>query len=609
MTPNSSDWTQKEPQQVLAGWLHQAITAAFPAFAHLPVTLERPKEAAHGDWATTWALANAKTVKQNPRAIAETILRELTPHPWVADVTIAGPGFLNIRLAPAAKTAVIPKILTARDRFGAGTPRRERVQIEFVSANPTGPLHVGHGRGAAYGATLANLLAFAGWPVSREYYVNDAGRQMDILTLSTWLRYLALFGVTIPFPKNGYQGRYVVAMAETLKTAHGDRFVTATPEEVLADVPEEPPTERSDPDASAQREARLDALIANAKQLLGADYAWLHQFVLTEQLGDCRDDLAEFGVTFDCWFSEQSLYDTGLVEKTIAELEQRGHIYTQDGAKWFRATAFGDEKDRVVQRANGSYTYFASDIAYHRNKFERGFDRIIDIWGADHHGYLPRVRAAIEALGFDPQRLEVLLVQFAVLYRNGEKVPMSTRAGEFVTLRELRAEVGNDAARFFYILRKSDQHLDFDLDLAKRQSNDNPVYYIQYAHARIASVLREWQERAGGEEGNEAETALDERLAAADLTPLAKSEAALTLAQRLQEFPSVIATAAEERAPHHVAFYLKAVASDFHAWYNVDRILVDEEATRLARLALARATQHVLKNGLTLLGVSAPERM
>ncbi|WP_217125988.1 arginine--tRNA ligase [Hydrogenophilus thiooxidans] len=603
MAETTHDWTHWEPQHVLAGWLHQAITAAFPDHAHLPVALERPKDPSHGDWATTWALVHAKALKQNPRAVAEAIRRELTPHPWVAEVTIAGPGFLNIRLTPAAKTAVVPKILTARDRFGAGKPRAERVQIEFVSANPTGPLHVGHGRGAAYGATLANVMAFAGWQVTREYYVNDAGRQMDILTLSTWLRYLALFGVAIPFPKNAYQGQYVVAMAETLKQAHGARFCTATAETLLAGVPEEPPAERTDDDATQQREARLDALIANAKRLLGEDYAWLHQFVLTEQLGDCRDDLAEFGVTFDHWFSEQSLYDTGLVARAIETLEKRGHLYTQDGAKWFRATAFGDEKDRVVQRANGSYTYFASDIAYHLNKFERGFDRVIDIWGADHHGYIPRVRAALAALGLDTSRFEVLLVQFAVLYRNGEKVPMSTRAGEFVTLRELRHEVGNDAARFFYILRKSDQHLDFDLDLAKRQSNDNPVYYVQYAHARIASVLREWLEHEP--DG----AAIDERLSAADLAPLETSPAALALAQRLQAFPAIIATAAEERAPHHIAFYLKAVAADFHAWYNVDRILVEDHAVRLARLALARATQWVLKNGLQLLGVSAPERM
>jgi len=589
-----------ELPQVLAGWLHQAIIAAFPNAAHFPVTLERPKEASHGDWASNWALIHARQLKENPRAIAEAIRRELTPHPYVAEVTVAGPGFLNIRVTPTAKTAVIPAILAARDRFGAGKPKAQRIQIEFVSANPTGPLHVGHGRGAAYGAALANLFEFAGWSVTREYYVNDAGRQMDILTLSTWLRYLALFGWTIPFPKNGYQGDYVVTMAEALKATHGDRFCTGTADELLAGVPEEPAAERNDSKAIEQREERLDRLIANAKQLLGPDYAWLHQYVLTEQLGDCREDLAEFGVTFDVWFSEQSLFDTGLVARAVAELERRGHLYEQDGAKWFRATAFGDEKDRVVQRANGSYTYFASDIAYHLNKFERGFDHIIDIWGADHHGYIPRVRAAVQALGLEVSRFEVLLVQFAVLYRNGEKVPMSTRAGEFVTLRQLRHEVGNDAARFFYVLRKCDQHLDFDLDLAKKHSNDNPVYYIQYAHARIASLLRE---------GGLAEASADETLGAADLTPLGESAQALALAQRLADFPRVILAAAQERAPHQIAFYLKEVAGDFHAWYNVDRILVDETRLRLARLALARATQWVLANGLRLLGVGAPQQM
>ncbi len=584
------------PHKFLAGWVHQAIIAAFPEEAHHPVTLERPRQAEHGDWACTWALTAAKRLKQNPRAVAEAIMRELTSHPWVQEVSVAGPGFINVRLAPAAKTQVVPHILAQGADFGRGQANGRRVHVEFVSANPTGPLHVGHGRGAAYGAALANVLAFAGWEVTREYYVNDAGRQMDILALSTWLRYLALCGVVVPFPRNAYQGEYVIAMAQTLRERHGARFAVATAEEVLFGVPEDPAAERTDPEAVAIREQRLDALIANAKRLLGADYAWVHDFALTEQLGDCREDLAEFGVTFDVWFSEKSLYDTGMVARAVAELERRGHIYVQDGAKWFRSTAFGDEKDRVVQRANGSFTYFASDIAYHLNKYERGFDRIIDIWGADHHGYIPRVRAAIQALGREVERFEVLLVQFAVLYRGGEKVSMSTRAGEFVTLRELRQEVGNDAARFFYILRKSDQHLDFDLDLAKRQSNDNPVYYIQYAHARIASLLREWGEDPAV-------------LTQASVAPLEASESAVALAQRLSEFPEIVQLAAEERAPHHLAFYLKDVAGDFHAWYNRERILVPEEPLRLARLALARATQVVLAQGLGLLGVSAPSEM
>src|SRR5574337_1252472 len=387
-----------DPKSQLAELLRTALKRVAPDQADTPITLDRPKQAAHG-----------------------------------AD-------------------------------FGRGARKGQTIQVEFVSANPTGPLHVGHGRGAAYGASLADLLAFAGCQVSREYYVNDAGRQMDILAVSTWLRYLAFFGVDVPFPPNGYQGGYVIDMARQIMEAHQDRYARATAAQVLADAPR----------AEADREAHLDALIANAKALLGLDWDYIHQFALTEQLADGRADLVEFGVHFDHWFSEKSLFDTGLVARAVAELEKRGHIYLQDGAKWFRSSAFGDEKDRVVQRENGLYTYFASDIAYHLNKYERGFDRIIDIWGADHHGYIPRVKGAIAALGLDPARLEVALVQFAVLYRNGQKAAMSTRSGEFVTLRELRSEVGNDACRFFYVLRKADQHLDFDLDLAKSQSNENP---------------------------------------------------------------------------------------------------------------------------------------
>ena len=458
-----------------------------------------------------------------------------------------------------------------------------------------GPLHVGHGRGAAYGASLCNVFDFAGYAVTREYYVNDAGRQMDILAVSVWLRYLALFGKTIDFPPNCYRGDYVVAMAGDLRDAHQDRFARFELEQILAGTPGLPDAERQDDEAGRQREAHLDALIARAKELLGNDYAWVHGFALNEQLGDGRADLSEFGVRFDNWFSEQSLFQTGLVERVVSELEKRGHIYLQDGAKWFRSTDFGDEKDRVVQRDNGLYTYFASDIAYHLNKYERGFDRIIDIWGADHHGYIARVKGAITALGLDVSKFEVALVQFAVLYRNGQKTSMSTRSGEFVTLRQLREEVGNDGCRFFYVLRKSDQHLDFDLDLAKSQSNDNPVYYVQYAHARVCSVLRQW-------DGELAE------LRAVDLAALV-NERELALCARLAAFPEQIQHAAADQAPHQLAFYVKELAGEFHSWYNAERMLVEDEALKLARLALAAAVRQVLASGLQLLGVSAPESM
>ena len=584
-----------DPKVLLADLLRTALRSVAPDHADTPIQLERPKQADHGDFASNLALQLAKALKRNPRQLASALLAELPPSPAVAKAEVAGAGFINFTLASAMKTAVVTEVLARGADFGRGAARKASVQVEFVSANPTGPLHVGHGRGAAYGASLSDLLEFAGYSVAREYYVNDAGRQMDILALSTWLRYLALFGIDIDFPPNAYQGDYVVAMARDLRDAHQDRFARVSAAELLAGTPGLPPAERGDDEAGRQREAHLDALIANARALLGADYRWVHGFALNEQLGDGRADLQEFGVRFDKWFSEQSLFDTGLVERAVAQLESRGHIYLQDGAKWFRSTSFGDEKDRVVQRENGMYTYFASDIAYHLNKYERGFDRIIDVWGADHHGYIARVRGAVAALGLPPEKLEVALVQFAVLYRDGQKTSMSTRAGEFVTLRQLRNDVGNDACRFFYVLRKSDQHLDFDLDLARSQSNENPVYYVQYAHARVCSVLAQW----GGEVAE---------LAGVKLDALA-NERELALCARIADFPELVQAAAADLAPHQLAFYLKDLAGDFHGWYNAERMLVDEEETRLARLALAAAVRQVLANALGLLGVSAPASM
>ena len=569
----------------LTALLRAALASVAPDNRDAVILLERPKQASHGDFASNLALQLAKSLKLNPRDVAGRLLAELPKSALVANAEVAGAGFINFTLAPAAKLQVVREVLSRGNDFGRSElGGGAKVQVEFVSANPTGPLHVGHGRGAAYGASLASLLDFAGHKVVREFYVNDAGRQMDILALSTWLRYLELHGSTLPFPKNAYQGDYVRDMAAAIQKAHGTRY-----RRDVAHVLD------GAPDAAADAEGHLDALIANAKRLLGDDYAYVHNYALTEQLGDSRDDLAEFGVHFDQWFSERSLFDTGLVDKAVALLEARGHIYMQDGAKWFRSSAFGDEKDRVVQRENGLYTYFASDIAYHLNKYERGFERIIDIWGADHHGYIPRVKGALKALGLDEGRLEVALVQFAVLYRDGQKTSMSTRSGEFVTLRELRKEVGNDACRFFYVLRKSDQHLDFDLDLAKSQSNENPVYYIQYAHARVCSVLAQW----GGEEDG---------LAGADLAPLG-NERELALCARLASFPEAVENAAEDHAPHLIAFYLKDLAGEFHSYYNAERFLVEDEALRNARLALCLAVRQALRNGLRIIGVSAPESM
>lgn len=574
-----------DARTLLAGLIRRALEQVVPAGTTARIQLDRPKQAQHGDFACNIAMLLAKELRGNPRAIAQKILDALPASPDLEKAEIAGAGFINLFLTQSCKQQVVGRVLTAGSSYGSiDSGQSRKTQVEFVSANPTGPLHVGHGRGAAYGASVASILATAGFAVSREYYVNDAGRQMDILALSTWLRYLEQGGEPVKFPPNAYQGDYVRDMAAQLRTADGARYHKTWTQASAgaADVGTDP-------------ERHLDDLIANAKQLLDADYDRVHRQALDTQLADCRDDLAEFGVTFDCWFSERSLFTSGQVDRAVHQLEQCGHIYVQDGAKWFRSSAFGDEKDRVVQRENGQYTYFASDIAYHLDKFERGYDRVIDVWGADHHGYVPRVKGALAALGQEPSRLDVALVQFAVLYRNGEKVSMSTRSGEFVTLRELRREVGNDAARFFYVMRKSDQHLDFDLDLAKSQSNENPVYYIQYAHARVCSVLAQW----GGDEMS---------LHAADPAPLVSPHEAAVL-KRLMEYPEVIENAARDLAPHSVAFFLKELAGEFHSYYNAERFLVEDAALTRARLALALAVRQILRNGLALLGVSAPEKM
>jgi arginyl-tRNA synthetase len=565
--------------------LTELIAAAFKAIAPEAagvITLERPKQSEHGDFSCNLAMQLAKTLRQKPRDIAQKLVAALPASPLVAKTEIAGAGFINFFLAPAATQSVIKQILTLGARYGESSVGAGRkVQIEFVSANPTGPLHVGHGRGAAYGACLADVLAATGHVVTREFYINDAGRQMDILALSVWLRYLEAHGATVAFPADGYRGDYVRDIATSLNTAHGARFAR--------DFPTAAPAEGEDADAA------LDALIARARETLGDDWKAVHGHALEAMLADQRDDLGSFGVRYERWFSEQSLYDSGEVARAVDRLQANGHLYEKDGALWFRSTAFGDEKDRVVRRENGLYTYFASDIAYHLNKIERGYDQLIDVWGADHHGYIPRVKGALAALGADADKLTVTLVQFAVLYRGGEKVAMGKRSGDFVTLRELREEVGEDATRFFYVLRKSDQHLDFDLDLAKSRTNENPVYYIQYAHARVCSVFAQ----CGADVPN---------LVDADLTPLT-AQAELALLQKLAEYPEIVEVAAREYAPHLIAFYLKDLAAIFHSYYNATRLLVDETAIRDARLALAGAARQVLANGLALLGVGAPEKM
>jgi arginyl-tRNA synthetase len=563
--------------------------------APVDIQIEHSRDKQHGDFACNIALTLAKQLRGNPRRLAEQIAAAVPASAYVQRVEIAGPGFINFFLAPDAFRQVIPQILDAGDAFGHSTIGQGRsVQVEFVSANPTGPLHVGHGRGAAYGATVADLLVAAGFKVHREYYINDAGRQMDILAASVWLRYLELHSETFAFPSNGYRGEYVIDIARALYQTHKNEFHSPAAV-VMANLPPDLAA-----DGSGDKEAHIDGLIARAKEMLGGKrYRIVFDAGLRSILADIRDDLAEFGVVYAEWFSERSLQESGAVDRVIARLREGGHLYQQDGAWWFRSTAYGDEKDRVIVRENGQATYFAADIAYHAGKFDRGFERVIDIWGADHHGYIPRIKAGLSALGYDAARLDVLLVQFAILYRGGDRVQMSTRSGQFVTLRELRAEVGNDAARFFYVLRKCEQHMDFDLDLAKSESSDNPVYYIQYAHARICSVFRQLEEK--GLTQNPA-------LGLNQLHRLTEGHEHDLIA-RLVRYPEVIEAAALAHEPHQLAYYLRELANDFHTYYNAHQFLVGDDGLREARLILISATRQVLANGLRLLGVGAPDQM
>ncbi|AGA90514.1 arginyl-tRNA synthetase [Thioflavicoccus mobilis 8321] len=585
---------KRQIQDLLTTALRHVATEGLLAADDLPTPqVERTKDPSHGDFATNVALTLAKTARQRPRELAERLVAALPSTPLIERVEIAGPGFVNFFIAPAAYRALVPQILHAgpnygRSQLGAG----QRVQVEFVSANPTGPLHVGHGRGAAYGAVVADLLAAVGYDVHREYYVNDAGRQMDILATSIWLRYLELCGEALDFPSNGYKGDYVWDIAAALHREHGDDYrYDAT--ELLRGIPADEP-------AGGDKEAHIDALIARAKQAIGDNrYRFVFELGLNTILDDIRSDLAQFGVEYQEWYSERTLTESGAVTKAITRLRDAGHVYERDGAQWFRSSAFGDEKDRVLVRENGQTTYFASDIAYHMDKLERGFARVIDVWGADHHGYVPRVKAALTALGDDASRLDVLLVQFAILYRHGEKVQMSTRSGEFVTLRELRREVGRDAARFFYVMRRCEQHLDFDLDLARSQSADNPVYYVQYAHARICSVLRQGAERGIPLDPTRGEEHL-ERLVETQEQALLRS---------LPRYPEVVEGAAIAAEPHQLTQYLRDLANDFHTYYNAHQFLIDDAALRDARIKLILAVRQVLRNGLALVGVSAPEAM
>lgn len=564
------------------------------------VQIERTRDAAHGDFSSNIALTLARAAHCKPLDLARAIVGVLPESPLVERVEIAGPGFINFFLRPGAFHSVVAEILEAGEDFGCSRSRGHgKILVEFVSANPTGPMHVGHGRGAAYGDSLCNVLAANGWDVRREYYINDAGRQADILAVSAWLRYLQRCGEAVSFPHRGYPGDYVTATAEGLRAAYGEalRASAASVQEQLPSDPEMPESASVEHRALIKhaQEKHLDALIERARHLLGGDFDTIRTAALADQLAGIRATLDAFGVHFEEWRSERQLVGSGAARKAVDLLRAAGHVYEHDGALWLRTTRFGDEKDRVLIKADGSATYFSNDLAYHLDKLDRGFSKLLDIWGADHHGYIARVRAAIEALTGRKDALEVQLVQFVTL-SSGR---MGKRSGNFVTLKDLLAEAGKDAARFFYLLRSHDQHLEFDVDLARSASTENPVYYVQYAHARICSLLHQLAEK-----GLQRDRARGQAHAGELNEPQEQS-----LHATLSRYPEVVAAAALEREPHQIAHYLLALANDFHKYYNAHRIISAPEDLRDARLNLCVAVRQVLRNGLALLGVSAPEVM
>ncbi len=523
------------------------------------VLLEVPPQKEFGDFATNFAMQSARSLKCNPRMIAQAVIDNLDCA-YIAKTEIAGPGFINFYLKQDWMYDMLAQIIAQGEQYGnLQNACKEKIQIEYVSANPTGPLHVGHGRGAAVGSALANLMKAAGYDVTREYYINDAGNQINNLAASVNARYLELQGQEVEFPENGYHGHDIIETAERIIRIYGDKFLHMDEKE------------------------RLEQF---------------RTIALKEKLAALKEDLAAFNCEFDVWFSEQTLHDANAIKSACDLLTERGYLYEKDGALWLKATEHGDDKDRVVIRDNGVPTYFAADIAYHRNKFERGFDRVINLWGADHHGYIARMKAAVGALGYSPEQLEVLILQMVSLYRNGELVKMSKRTGQSVTLNELIEEVGTDAARFFFTMRSIDSQLDFDMTLATEKTNENPVYYIQYAHARICSIMRQLAE-AGISECSAGELKL------ASLTEPEE----LALIKKLGEYPEMLQRAARDRAVHNVAHYVHELAGLFHSFYNQCRILGVDSDVQQARIALVKAVGHVIRHALGILGVSAPERM
>jgi arginyl-tRNA synthetase len=575
--------------------LREALRSLVPAVLSeavdpAQVVVERARDTQHGDFQSNIAMRIAKAARKNPRDLAQALVAALPKSDLVSSAEVAGAGFINFRVARDAwfiplKNVAAQGAAYGRSALGAG----RKVMVEFVSANPTGPMHVGHGRGAAYGATLGNLLEATGHSIYREFYINDAGRQIDILAISVYLRYLELCGEAVAFPSNGYRAEYILPIAQALREKRGDELKRPAAD-IARSVPLDAP--------AGDKDKHIDGLIENARAALGvADFDFVVLFSRDRMLADIRNDLEEFGVRFDNWYSERVLARSGAVEKAIEALRASGHVYVKDGATWFKSTDFGDDEDRVIIRENGVGTYFAADIAYHYDKRQRGHDLLIDVWGADHHGYVTRVRGALIALGAPGDCFEVTLLQLVSLFRGGEKLAMGKREGNFVTLRDLRNEVGNDAARFFYLLRSHDQALDFDLELAKSRSNENPVYYIQYAHARVSSVMKQL-----GSKGHTYDAG------AADLSLLTNEHEQAVLTA-VSKYPEIIEQAALNRAPHTLVHFLRDLANTLHTYYNAEQFIVEEAPLRNARLTLVLAVQQVIRNGLGILGVSAPETM
>ena len=575
-------------KKTLSEILEDLYSQVEPEIKNLKISIQDNKEKEHGDLATNIAMVLAKPLKKNPKEIAEEIKQNFVLDEKIIKIEVAGPGFLNFFLSKDSHGEILEQIQKENKDFGKSGSKQSKVLIEYVSSNPTGPLHVGHGRGAVFGSVLSSLLEEAGFEVDQEYYVNDFGRQMNILATSVWIRYCQLFSSEIKMMQQGYQGDYLLPVAKKLKDEKSDSLFKIE-ESLIQKL-----------NSEDQDDEFTDQLVESLRVILKEEFQYIREFALSEILHLIKADLEQCGVHHNAWFSESSLYgnDGGTdskVDGSIEELKSRGFIYEEGGAIWFKSSSLGDDKDRVLKRGNGEYTYFASDVAYHLDKYDRGYDRVINVWGSDHHGYLPRVRAAMDACDRDINKLEVIFIQFANLVKAGKKVSMSTRSGDFITLNELMNEVTTEAARFFYINRKADQHLEFDLDLAKEQSKDNPLYYIQYAHARICSVLRKAE--------NEFEDFDSVELA------LLGSEKEIEILKLLRQYPQLIERAAKAGEPHLLCYFLRDLSGVFHSYYNSEKFLIEDKELMTSRLFLLKGVKQVIANGLRVLGIKAPEEM